>query len=94
MVQLRSQIFRQMKQKFLAAAALQLRIFVKYDEKMPGKCATRALRGEALNLRNGIPPSAANEGAFRALRSAASAARRWTRAASPKAVENFEKRTG
>ena len=49
MVQLRSQIFRQMKQKFLTVAALQSRIFVKYDGKMPGKCATRTLRGDALN---------------------------------------------
>ena len=31
-----------------AVAELQTRIFEKYDGKMPGKCATRALRGDAL----------------------------------------------
>ena len=50
MVQLRSQVFSQMKQKSLTVAELQSRIIVKYDEKMPGKCVTRALRGDALKI--------------------------------------------
>ena len=48
-VQLRSQIFRQMKQKSAGCSGLQTRIFLKYDGKDANKCATRALRGDALN---------------------------------------------
>ena len=49
MVQLHSRIFRQMKQKFAGCSGATDKNFLKYDEKDASECATRALRGDALN---------------------------------------------
>ena len=47
-VQLRSQIFRQMKQKFSGCSGTTDKN-LKYGGKDASKCATRTLRGDALN---------------------------------------------
>ena len=49
MVQLRSRIFRQMKQKFAGCSGATDKNFLKYDGKDASECATRALRGDALS---------------------------------------------
>ena len=48
-VQLRSQIFRQMKQIFAGCSGATDKNFLKYDGKDASECATRALRGDALS---------------------------------------------
>ena len=51
MVQLRSRIFRQMKQKFAGCSGATDKNFLKYDGKDASECATRNYGGDALSAR-------------------------------------------
>ena len=62
MVQLHSRIFRQMKQKFVGCNGATGKNFLKYDGKDASECATRALRGDALDLHFEFPAALRTSG--------------------------------